>query len=153
MKMSYSLASCFGGLGRGFWREATVVNEIGERWNVGVGTIDGVDHDGLIFRRSFQDHFAAHQFATGNLPLLQRDGQIYICILQDVAYRKIAFGVDSPDQGVEVTDFLLRGQPLLRAGSSAHSFGVMKGFEPRVDLFGHRTIWRNRHAFSLDIDV
>src|SRR4029077_8779114 len=72
---------------------------------------------------------------------------------QDVAYGKIALGVDSADERVEIDDFLLRRQTFLRSRSPAHSLSAMKGFEPGVDLLRQRAIRRNRHAFGLDIDV
>jgi hypothetical protein len=75
--------------------EAAVIDQFRERWNVGIRTVDGVDQDGLIFGYSFPDDFAPHQFAAGNLSLLEWDGEIDVSILENVAYGKIAFGIDA----------------------------------------------------------
>jgi hypothetical protein len=78
-------------------RQTPVVDQFRERWDVGIRTVNGVDHDGLIFRHGFQDNFATHQFAAGDLSLLERNGQIDVDILENVAYGKIALGIDSAD--------------------------------------------------------
>src|SRR6202158_4253086 len=72
-------------------RQTPVVDQLRERWDVGIRTVNGVDHDGLIFRHGFQDKFATHQFAAGDLSLLERNGEIDVGILENVAHGKIAF--------------------------------------------------------------
>src|ERR1017187_137270 len=82
--------------------QAPVIDQFRERWDVGIRTVNGVDQDGLIFGDLFANDFSSHQFAAGNLSLLEWHGQIDIGILQNVAYRKIVFRIDAAHQRVEI---------------------------------------------------
>jgi len=92
-----------------------VVDQFRQRRNVRVRAVDGVDQNGLILGYGFADHFAPHQFAARNLPLLQRNRQINVGILQNMTDREIALRINSTNERVKIRYFLLRRQTLLRA--------------------------------------
>src|SRR5450755_2928430 len=54
------------------WRKSPVINQFRKRRNVRIGTVDGIDHDRLVFGYFSQNDLAPHEFAAGNLTLLQR---------------------------------------------------------------------------------
>ena len=95
-------------MGSGLCGQTAVIDQFGERRDVGIRAINRVNDDGLIFLDRLQDDFATHQFPARNLTLLQRNGEIDVGILKNVAYRKIAFGIDSAEKRIEISNFFLR---------------------------------------------
>jgi len=79
-----------------------VVDQFRQRRNVRVRAVDGVDQNGLILGYGFADHFAPHQFAARNLPLLQRNRQINVGILQNMTDREIALRINSTNERVKI---------------------------------------------------
>lgn len=80
--------------------EAAGVDGGFQRWNAGVGAVDGVDHDGFVLLQGAEEDFASHQLAAGDLSFLQRDGEVDIVVGEDVAFGQIALGVDAAQQSV-----------------------------------------------------
>jgi len=66
--------------------ETAVVNQFGKRRDIRIRTINGIDHYRLILGHGFPDDFTTHQFAAGDLSLLEWNGEIDVGILENVAY-------------------------------------------------------------------
>lgn len=103
-----------------------MIDEFHQRRNAGIRTVDSVDDQRLILGDRLTDYLAAHQFAAGDLPLLKRDGEVDVRVLENMADGEIVPSIDAAYQRVEIGDFLLRRDALLSPGAPHMRFARLK---------------------------